>query len=183
MLVAAQVLLRVFRFCPTRQAPTSSLQTCHAAVLSRVHGYPDGFTKNRRLRLGNCCSEARQRESSCRLVRGTAKDPTAVSCPKCGPSPASLPPTLTSVACFIYCAQHLSQRPACSFHGSHGRVTFHWRTLHQSSMLASRLHFTEAEGTIPAKKNYRCKSLINSKTISVGKNTELFVQDLLIPKT
>ena len=36
----------------------------------------------------------------------------------------------------------------------------------------------------PGQNGYRCKSLINSKTISVSKKiTELFLQDSLIPKT
>ena len=46
----------------------------------------------------------------------------------------------------LHCAQHLSQGPVALSMVPHGRVTFHWRTLHQSSLLATRLHFTEDEG-------------------------------------
>ena len=35
----------------------------------------------------------------------------------------------------------------------------------------------------PAENIYRCKPLINSKTISVSKKIQFFLQDLLIPKT
>ena len=76
-----------------------------------------------------------------------AKDPTPMSYHPANKGVIRLQSSSNSrLSRVLHCAQHLSQCPVCSFLGSQGRVTCHQRTLHQSSLMASRLHFTENEG-------------------------------------
>ena len=68
---------------------------------------------------------------------------------KRGPSVCShVTPAEDSTAMSYHPVRNISPGPVCSFYGTHGRVTLHQRTLHQSSLVASRLHFTENEGHI-----------------------------------
>ena len=115
---------------------TSSSQITSNLPRSRLVPVPEPrrFRQNKQVRLGDCCSEALRKGSSGRFIRGTCKRSSSNVVSPADERMVRLQP-----------ASNSGFSRVLQFHGSHGRMTFHWRTLHQSSLLACRLHFSEDE--------------------------------------